>query len=318
MYQFIYWLKAAAAILITNSHYADIWPVSALAAGGHLGNCLYFFVSGFCLFYIKDAFPKWYLKRAIRIYPSLWICVAAFLLIGWYHFSSLPAAFSCLIYPTWFHFIGTIMLMYVFFYIVRWAQSKSNLKSQIVMMQILLIFMGIYIFCFDKSYYHVDDVNEKWVWFQFAESMLLGALFREKYEAIENRIRWFDIASVSLMLILYFASKLAFSRIQSLSMFQCLHPMVLVILIYRIAVLAIKLEKCGFFAAKVGVSRVVHLLAAITLEIYLVQYPIIAALKSLVFPLNFLGVTTMVLVCAWGVRWLSDCIQKKCCKLLKL
>ena len=47
MFQFVYWLKAFAAILITNSHYADIWPVSRLAMGGHLGNCLYFLYPAF-------------------------------------------------------------------------------------------------------------------------------------------------------------------------------------------------------------------------------------------------------------------------------
>lgn len=54
MFQFVDWLKVVAAMLITNSHYADIWPVSAMAMGGHIGNCLYFFLSGFCLYNIKD------------------------------------------------------------------------------------------------------------------------------------------------------------------------------------------------------------------------------------------------------------------------
>lgn len=33
MFQFVYWLKAFAAIFITNAHYADIWPVPSLAFG---------------------------------------------------------------------------------------------------------------------------------------------------------------------------------------------------------------------------------------------------------------------------------------------
>lgn len=73
LYQFVYWLRAIAAVMITNSHYADIWPISAMAFGGHFGNCIYFFLSGFCLYKIKDSFPKWYLKRIIRVYPAVWI-----------------------------------------------------------------------------------------------------------------------------------------------------------------------------------------------------------------------------------------------------
>ena len=73
MLQFLYWLKALAAVLITNSHYAHIWPISSLAVGGQLGNCLFFFISGFTLYHIKAAFPKWYAKRIIRVYPALWM-----------------------------------------------------------------------------------------------------------------------------------------------------------------------------------------------------------------------------------------------------
>lgn len=73
MFQFVYWLRALAAILITNSHYADIWPASAMAFGGHYGNCIYFFLSGFCLYNIGKSFPKWYAKRIVRVYPALWI-----------------------------------------------------------------------------------------------------------------------------------------------------------------------------------------------------------------------------------------------------
>ena len=34
MYSFVDLLKAMAALLITNSHYGEIWPISALATGG--------------------------------------------------------------------------------------------------------------------------------------------------------------------------------------------------------------------------------------------------------------------------------------------
>ena len=61
MFEFINYLKFIATLLITNSHFGDIWPVSAMASGGLLGNILFFAVSGFLLFNIKDSFPKWFL-----------------------------------------------------------------------------------------------------------------------------------------------------------------------------------------------------------------------------------------------------------------
>lgn len=317
MFQFVYWLKAIAAIFITNSHYANIWPVSALAFGGHLGNCLYFFVSGFCLYHIRESFPKWYLKRAVRIYPSLWLAAAIFLLIGWYRIDTITAGLHCLIYPTWFHFIGSIMLLYVFFYLWRKIVRVGGTFSG--MMIALGAFLLAYLFFFDKSYYHIDNVEEKWVRFQFAEAMLMGVWFREKYDSFSGRPKWFDWASVPAMLVVYLISKIAVSRFASFSVIQFIHPLVLLLLIYRIAVLAVKLEKLGFFTSVNGcVVRVVRFLSEITLEIYLVQYPIIAATEHLPFPVNFIVTTAGILLCAWVLHEISKRFQTWFCKLVKL
>lgn len=67
MFNFINYIRVLATVLITNSHFSDIWPIKALAAGGLLGNILFFAVSGFCLYLVKDNFFKWILKRVIRI-----------------------------------------------------------------------------------------------------------------------------------------------------------------------------------------------------------------------------------------------------------
>lgn len=104
MFQFVYWLRAIAAVMITNSHYADIWPISAMAFGGHFGNCIYFFLSGFCLYNIQESFPRWYAKRIIRIYPALWIVAAINLLTGFWGADGIMAYVHCLFYPTWYHF----------------------------------------------------------------------------------------------------------------------------------------------------------------------------------------------------------------------
>ena len=66
MYYFINYLRTIATVLITNSHYSNIWPISDLAAGGLLGNILFIAASGFCLLNIKENFGKWYLKRIAK------------------------------------------------------------------------------------------------------------------------------------------------------------------------------------------------------------------------------------------------------------
>ena len=65
---FVTCLRALAACLITNSHYTNIYPVSAIASGGLIGDILFFAVSGYCLYNMKNNFFKWYGKRIWRVY----------------------------------------------------------------------------------------------------------------------------------------------------------------------------------------------------------------------------------------------------------
>lgn len=54
MFGFVIYLKALATILITNSHFDTIYPISQLSMGGSIGNSIFFWVSGFCLSNIKS------------------------------------------------------------------------------------------------------------------------------------------------------------------------------------------------------------------------------------------------------------------------
>ena len=72
MYQFINWLRVITAVLITNAHYEDIYPISAIANGGLLGDVLFFSISGFCSNTKNKNALKWYLQRIVRIYTPVW------------------------------------------------------------------------------------------------------------------------------------------------------------------------------------------------------------------------------------------------------
>lgn len=318
MFQFIYWLKAIAAALITNSHYADIWPVSAMAAGGHLGNCLFFLVSGFCLCHVKDSFPKWYTKRIVRIYPALWIAIIANLLAGFFSISSVSGFMHCFFYPTWYHFVASIMFLYILFYFVRKIQWRTGVKSKSVLLITIAVFSVIYLFLFDKSNYHIDSVEENWVRFQFWFSMMLGVWLREKYDTIDTQISPLEWGAFAILFVGYFAGKVIISRYQSLSTVQFLSPMLLVLLVYNMALLFVKLEKRGAFVSTKKANQVMQFLASITLEIYLIQNVIVQRLSYLVFPLNFLAVTSLILLCAWVVHLCAAWLQKHLSRLLRI
>ena len=76
-------LKFFAALLITNSHIAVLYPegLYVLATGGAIGDVLFFFCSGYTLFLGRDGgFFNWYKRRINRIYPTVfaWAILAAF------------------------------------------------------------------------------------------------------------------------------------------------------------------------------------------------------------------------------------------------
>lgn len=223
-------LRALASILITNAHYNNIYPIEIIANGGLLGDVIFFAVSGFCLYNIKLKFPKWYGKRIIRVYPAVWIITIVYLALGLYNFNDMNI-FEYFIYPTYYHFVASIILLYIFYYIIM---KNDVLKNNIpkIMIGIFIVQVVIYVFLYDKTYYHIDVVREPMIRFIFMQSMLLGAWFRQKNEKYENNFKKSDWIKLFVIFIMYFASKLIFSKSQILVQYQIINQIILFITLY--------------------------------------------------------------------------------------
>lgn len=309
--QFVYWLKILAAVFITNSHFHHVWPIASMAFGGHLGNNLYFILSGFLLYRVKDTFPKWYGKRILRIFPAVWITNIIYLYVGYFRVSDFRSFVYYFIYPTGFHFVGSIMILYILLYIVRSVQEKSRIPTQYFIIAVFLVFITLYVFTFDKSSYHIDDVGEKWVMFMFTESMLFGLWFREKYDEINGKIKSWNVISVVVLLGGYFVGKKVFTGIPSAAPFQCFQPMIVIALTASMMYLFIKLEKHGVFNnTNDRLRRLIVWITAMTLEIYLGQDIIVSHFYNLTFPASFFVVTSSILVYSVLVHKGADLVQK--------
>lgn len=319
MFQFVNWLKAFATIFITNSHYGAIWPISAMAVGGHLGNCLFFMVSGFCMYNIREAFPRWYLKRFLRIYPALWIVATVDFLVGRNSAHGIMAYVHCYLFPTWYHFITSIMLLYIGFYVVRFIQKKLQIGTEWFIGALFAVFMVMYLTVYDRSYYHIDDVLENWVRFQFFASMLVGVLLREKYEKISDKLSVWNILRVMTLMAAYFIVKVVIGRRGMFPVYQCALPILQVLLVADLGLLAVKLEKRKFFDRAPGwLNRGAAFLSGITLEIYLGQLLIFWLFQDLPFPVDFVLVTPLIIAYAWIVHKCASWCSSKAIKLLKL
>lgn len=305
---FITVLRALAACLITNAHYTGIYPTDLIANGGLIGDVLFFAVSGYCLYNVKMSFPRWYGKRLYRVYPPVLIMTLVYVLLGAYSLADHNAVWW-FIYPTYYHFVASIIVLYIpFYFCMKIDWIKEHLVG--VMGAVAVIWVLIYFTIYDKSYYHIDKVREPMIRFLFMESMLLGALFRQNDVKIRNKFKvWYPFATLGMFLV-YFASKLLFSRRESLSQFQILNQIaifaLLVLMFITFVGLDSKLEKLPGW-----IKKVIGFISSITLEIYLVQYVLIDVLRPIGhFPFNWIALTAAILAAAFVLHKVCELIYE--------
>lgn len=316
---FVVFLRFLAACLITNAHYTGgIYPTELIANGGLLGDVIFFAVSGYCLYNIKHWFPRWYGKRLVRCYIPVLIVTAIYCLFGLYSFKE-HNPFWWFVYPTNYHFVASIILLYIPFYViikVRFFREKLPIVAGVV----LLAHLIVYIFAYDKSYYHIDSVREPMIWFLFMEAMLIGAWFRQKDGIIRNNFHWYFPIFLIVLLGLYFGSKIVFSKTESLSHFQIVNQFVLLLVLFSILLLFSSLDS-RLERMPARIKKAIMFISEMTLEIYVVQYAIIDSLRPLYagyFPQSWFALTITILVAATllhfvckGVLHVSDLIVSK-------
>ncbi len=296
MFNFINYIRVIATILITNSHFSNIWPIKAMAAGGLLGNILFFAVSGFCLYLIKENFIKWFVKRIARIYPALITVTLLTVFLGFYRLGSLNDAVRLFIYPTNYIFIVWLMVCYIPFYLLAVLDKKYNKTLEISFLVVIALWIITYIFFIDKSAYTIDNVEKPFIIFLYFTSMIMGALFRKHYSKF-TKFKVLNVVFLGLSLIVYFASKIAFSKWAIISSLQILNQVAILVALYFIFAVLMGLEN-KLEKLPIKVNNIVKYVGGLTLQIYLVQFVIIRKFSSLVFPLNLAIVVLLIFIFA--------------------
>lgn len=295
-------LRSLAAVIITNSHYTGVYPTDLIANGGLCGDVIFFAVSGFCLTNIKQKFPKWYLKRIIRIYPIIWIITITYILLGFYTFDGWTIE-EYFLYPTYYHFVASIIILYIPYFIIITNKTFSNNIPK-VMITLFIVQIVVYVLFYDKSMYHIDVVREPMIRFLFFQSMLLGAYFRKNDEKYRNKNRAINWMILSTIFVIYFGSKLSFSKLEMLSYYQIINQLILFLFLYYalkcFAGIDDKLE-----ILPIKIKNIMGYIAKITLEIYVVQYVIIPRLSYIAFPLNWLVITAIIILSASVLHMVS-------------
>ena len=320
---FIVVLRALAACLITNSHYTGIYPTDIIANGGLLGDVIFFAVSGYCLLNVKKDFPTWYGKRLWRVYLPVLLITAVYFLIGQYKFGE-DGFLWWFVYPTNYHFVASIVLLYIpFYFIGRYDFFKNRIP--LIAGVVGVVYLVVYVFFYDKSYYHIDTVREWMIRFLFFESMLLGGYFRHNDDKFRNKFHWALPIITGTLFVVYFASKLLFSKYVKLAPLQIINQFIIFALLFFVFWLFASLDKKLEKLPK-PIKVCFEYLSKITLEIYIVQYVLISVLKPyFTFPINWVVITASILLAAtalhyvckliyWGVDKLIDFLKNKLTK----
>jgi hypothetical protein len=318
MLYFVYLLRILGAILITNSHYEAIYPHSFIANGGLLGDVLFFAVSGFCLYPIRKSFFQWCGMRLKRIYPLVWLITLVYLLLGFYEAQSFQAYIKLLFYPTYYHFVASILVLYLVYYpvakLIQAGEANGNRRLGIVLTALVVLYFTIYFTLYDRSYYHIDTVREPMIEFLYFAAMMIGLYFRLNQERyIGKPCPWSWLCAIGLFAA-YFASKTGFSRGMLSSQLQFVNQWILLLLLYCLF--------RGFSGLEDRLRRLPEKLrqilvyvAGFAFEIYLVQYALIPRLNIGPFPLNFLLVSVGILLSALILHIVHDQIMKGIGKL---
>ena len=178
--------------------------------------------------------------------------------------------------------------------------------------------LAIYLFFYDKSYYHIDVVREPFIRLLFMESMLLGAYFKQNEQKYKNNFAWWMPVGLTVCFVLYFASKLLFASRVSLAPYQLLNQIIIFALLYFVLLTFAGLDR-RLENAPPLLKRVISFLAAMTLEIYVVQYVIIDLLRNVLpFPLNWVILTAAILAAAFALHTVCGLIIKGVDKLIAL
>lgn len=288
-------LKFLAAILITNSHMGILYhPYEKFATGGALGDVLFFFCSGFTLFMGKmDRFDNWYKKRITRIYPTIF---------AWALFSSiffgkhLDAKEQWLIGGGWF--ISCIMLYYLLLYLIR----KYFIKRLFLVFLVYSLFLLIWYLFEDKTTMFMYGATY-FKWGHYFLFMLLGAHIGSSTKGWTVSLKK-DINMLILSLILFYGlqylaqKNIMFSNLQIVTLIPLCG---ITIYFYKIcnADFLIRLAKSKIF------GRIIGVISALTLEIYLVQTSLFTDTLNFLFPLNLVIVFVLIILVAYITKVLS-------------
>jgi len=306
-------LRFIAIICIANSHLDALYPVPAMATGGSIGNALFFMLSGYGLFLsynIREVpFFAWYRRRVFRIYPATWLATILMIVIAQSAWRTLDifGYVRLFVWPTDYWFIAALMIYYVIFFAILKRQNYRYFLAGIFVLIVPYIYF--YFTFVDLSGYSIEGPGYfKWIF--YLQTMFFGGYLAGcKRSGTPNFFK--DGLALVLFVGLYYGILIFMSRFGGWQFQAVTHFLMFPILFFFLRFAESK-EIAALVQSKY-VGPVISLMAALTLEIYLLHgyvraFPFV--LKT-IFPLNIVVFWVVSVALAYGLNRVVGIFRKK-------
>jgi len=298
-------LRLLACALITNSHFDGVYPWN-ISFGGCPGNCLFFMISGFLLAndnYRNKRLIKWYPRKVLRIYTSLWIVAA--ISIPFKYYSIRPSLFLFPIEQFWF--IPSIVVLYLLYFLTR--KYLDNHRFFLIGID-CGIYLILYLLIFSTSVFFVERHIIFLILYGYI-AMFIGTYIYEKADSIKLNEKGLIFIVVGIIFLVFFLlSKLWISSGSNIALkLQFLTQIYSMGFSFCIIIGLKKYEDMiSKYVTSTGVGKLLLKVSQATLEIYLIQYMVISYCKALVFPVNLVIIIIFLTVFGISVHILSGYI----------
>jgi peptidoglycan/LPS O-acetylase OafA/YrhL len=270
-------LMALAALLVTNSHLERYYPRSWLAGDGLLGICLFFFLAGFGLVASEQNRPRrflpWLWRRAVRLYPTLFLVVGVFGLgIGseWRNWS--PRDYPThLIWPTLFTYVFYVVPFYFVFFPLMKLRRPWVFPAAAI--SLIIVYACGYYFDLQRiephSAMHLSGRPQVVLTTAYLQIMLLGGWLAFRRQPASRSVAS-QAALATLLGVVYLALKFAKVLGYAGPAYPLLHVFAFALCFALFDFLTAP-SVVAYVRRHDALSRVATLIAALTLEIYLVH-----------------------------------------------
>lgn len=304
-------VRCLAALFIANSHLTDYYAIPQLAGDGLLGNSLFFLLSGYGLAkgdqHNRRPARDWFSRRLRKIYPSVMIVLAATAIVDFRSLSinRLMDVPMQIIWPPQYPFIKQITTFYLIYFL--WSRTRFSRWPLALCLCLVPFYAAGWLNDVPEQRTHILH------WFFYFQVMMLGvvvARYRLNERKVRSKVVWTGFVVSSLA---YLGVKFVLSRCGlAVEYVSVLHLLVLPVMYFMLLISA-ETRVTGWLRRGGPLSQFVAWLAGVTLEVYLVHYPVLENRHILAapMPLNLILFWILTFALTWLVASLRGWLLKR-------